>query len=798
MTTVSCPPMSRRFGVGISCVTGAMLLTQLLLTRIFSVTLWYHLAFFVISLAFLGTSAGGVAVSLFPRLSGNRSTERLGWYAVALGVAIAVGCWSYLHIRFAPTGIGLGNMARLAATAVVVGLPFFFGGVIVALALATYTDCAGRLYSFDLCGAGLACVLTVPLLGVVSAPTATLAAATLAAIGALLFGWPYPRIRLTAALCTAGLATLGLTNGSTNLLSIRFTKGRSEQPPLYSGWNSFSRISVTPGSPDLHSWGLSDTYTGPKVPQLFLYIDAEANTPITQFSGDLNAVRYVRYDVTSLGYQLFERPHALIIGPGGGRDILTALSFGSPQIEAVEINPLIVDVVNKRYGDFSGHLYDHPAVHLTIDEGRSFIRRSPDSYDLIQLSLVDTWAATSAGAYALSESYLYTVEAFQDYLQRLRPGGVLSVSRYIGPETHRLVAIARQAMERDGIERPADSLFLASQKLVTTVLMKKGAFTAAEIARLVDATKQLRFTPGYVPGHEDLSQLRITQELRYANPASLYHIDSYDVSPTTDDRPFFFFFFSPRDILAGARDARGQFFNNQANFILASVIAVATVATLGAVLLPLFVMRRSALTSTWGWATIITYFGCLGAGYIIIEIQLLQRFILFLGKPVYSLTVVLFSLLVSSGLGSFTVGRLFTAGYRRRHFIGIIAALAAGLTASAYIYPALLTSCIGLPTAARVAVSLALITPLGFLMGMPFSSALQLMGKQRAQIVPWVFGINGAMSVLGSSAALLIAIAFGFRIVTLIGAALYAGAALLMANRSAWTAPSTVEARPGD
>jgi len=219
-----------------------------------------------------------------PRLSGNRSTKRLGWYAIALGVAIAVGCWSYLQIRFAPTGVGLSNMARLVATAVVVGLPFFFGGVIVALALATYTDCAGRLYFFDLFGAGLACILTVPLLGVVSAPTATLAV-----IGALLLGWPYPRIRLAAALCTAGLATLALTNGSTNLMSIRFTKGRDETPPLYSGWNSFSRISVTPGGPTLHSWGLSDTYTGPKVPQLFLYIDAEANTPITQFSGDLNA-----------------------------------------------------------------------------------------------------------------------------------------------------------------------------------------------------------------------------------------------------------------------------------------------------------------------------------------------------------------------------------------------------------------------------------------------------------------------------------------------------------------------------
>lgn len=781
--------MSRRFGVGISCVTGAMLLTQLLLTRIFSVVLWYHLAFFVISLAFLGTSAGAVAVALVPRLAGSRVQERLAWYALGLSAAICVGLWSFLHIRFAPEALKLGTMARLVATALLIGSPFAFGGIVVALALAQYAESAGRLYFFDLIGASLACMVTVPLLALVSAPTGVLVAAAVAAIGAVLLGWPYRQTRAATLACAVGLTALVATNESTALLSIRFTKGREEAPLLYSGWNSFSRISVTAGGAKLHSWGLSDAYHGPIVPQLFLYIDAEANTPITQFTGDLDAVRYVRYDVTGLAYRLLERPRVLIVGPGGGRDMLTALSFGSPHIDAVEINPLIVDVVNRRFGDFSGHLYDHPAIHVTLDEGRSFIRRSPDAYDLIQLSLVDTWAATAAGAYALSESYLYTVEAFRDYLHHLRTGGILSVSRYIGPETHRLIAIAREAMETDGEEQAAGSLVVVNKNLINTLLIKRGAFTSSEVQTLIDTSNQLGFATVYIPGRDDLSHGPIMRQLRAKPTDSLYRMGDYDVSPTHDDRPFFFFFFSPRDLIAGARAARGQFFNNQANFILACVVGVATVATLGSVLLPLTVMRAAALTSIRGWPTIISYFACLGAGFILIEIQLLQRFILFLGKPVYSLTVVLFSLLIASGLGSYAAGKFIRAGGTRPHLVSAIALLAASLTASAYLYPMLLTHWIGLPVAVRVVLSVMLIIPVGFLMGIPFPSALQLMGERRARMVPWVFGINGAMSVFGSSASLLIAITWGFRTVTLAGAALYMAAALLMSVRHAWDLP---------
>jgi hypothetical protein len=771
---------------GVALISASLLITELSLTRIFSVTMYYHFAFMAISVALFGLSASGVYVFLMRERWRDAPTERLlVRHSVAFTVATAGALAALAHLRvgltYTPT-----NIALMGLTYLLSALPFFFGGSAISIAITRVSRRVNAIYAADLLGAGLGCLVLMPALNVIGAPNAVLFAGIAGGLGAAFFFQNSLVARRHIIL--NGLAASVVAGLFNPLWSVSTTKGHENHAVLFSKWNSFSRIGVY--DQPYGAWSLSDKYTGPLPDTHLMDIDSAAGTQIIKFNGDLKAVSYLQYELTALGYRLFDRGfNALVIGTGGGRDLLSALVFGAASIDGVEINPIIVnDVMRNKFRDYSGGVYDRPEVHVTVEDGRSFVRRSTKRYDIIQASLVDTWAATAAGAYALSENSLYTTEAFEDYLDHLTDRGVLSVSRWVF-DGLRLISLAQEAGARRGWD-PADRLAIVQQDKVATFLLKKTPYTPAEIDTIAKAASDLGFAVLYLPGRttphygdtrDDYSRLLHAPDRR-----AFYDHYPLDVTPTTDDRPFFFnttrlrnhSFVAPFARAIGLATERAV---NPGAWATGGLTALLVLLGISALLIVLFVLGPLAITSRAalgrGWLASLAYFGCLGGAFMLIEVALLQRFVLLLGHPVYSLTVTLFSLLVGTGLGSMLSRRVPDASVRRAAVLACLAVVAIGIL-WATVLPSLVRAAIASALGVRIAIAVALMLPAGMVMGMPLPAGVRLLAERQPQLIPWAWGLNGALSVLGATLAVFIAMNWGFSVTLLCGAALYAAAAL--------------------
>jgi hypothetical protein len=521
-------------------------------------------------------------------------------------------------------------------------------------------------------------------------------------------------------------------------------------------------------------------------------IDASASTPILKGSGNVADAAYLRYELTAVAYHLAERPGgftALVIGPGGGRDVISALIFGARRVEGVEINPLIVrDVMLGQFREYSGNLYGDPRVSVHVEDGRSYVRRTPERFDVIQASLVDTWAATAAGAYTLTENSLYTVEAFGDYLDHLTPDGVLTITRWMN-DGLRLVSLAQEACARRGLD-PKRHLAIVRHDNVATFMLKRSPFTATDVQRLQRVSGELGFTLLYAPGAPAPSGSAPEKELASGASAADYRdlitgpdpaafIAAYplDISATTDDRPFFFHATRLRDQFDLSYWRTGLFSHGLSALLMLFGISASLVL--------LFIVGPLALGGERpgrGWARWLGYFGALGAGFMLIEVALLQHFVLLLGHPVYSLTVTLFSLLLGTGLGSLLSRRV--APERVGRFtcfaLATVALLAA---AAAFGLPRIVDFAIPWPLAARILVAATVLVPFGVLLGTALPGGMRLLDRTRPQIVAWGWGINGAFSVIGATLAIFIAMNWGFAITLLTGAAVYLLAAAILSVR---------------
>ena len=779
-------------------------MTELSLTRIFSVTMYYHFAFMAISIALFGLSASGVYVFLLQERWRRVSTERLlASHAFAFGVgtllALAVLVRMRVDLTYAPS-----NIARMSAMYLLSALPFFAGGATISIAISRLSANVNAVYAADLLGAGAGCLLLMPALNNFGGPGAIVASAVLGMLAIpLLGGAQLPWRTSAAALSFAGAALLAAYAGA---FHVSTTKGHERDRVLFSKWNSFSRIGVYEASSS--AWSLSDRYRGPLPEVRLMDIDSAAATQIIKFSGDLADVSYLRYELTALGYHLFGRPgaaphlpfHALVIGTGGGRDLLSALVFGAASVDGVEINPIIVnDVMRGRFRDYSGGVYDRANVNVTVEDGRSFVRRSSRQYDVIQASLVDTWAATAAGAYALSENSLYTVEAFDDYLNHLSDRGVLSISRWVF-DGLRLISLAQEAGARRGWN-PTDRLAIIQQDKVATFLLKKTPFTPEETRTLADTAAQLGFTVMYLPGYPvpsfGDSRDQYARLLLSPDRHAFYDSFALDVAPTTDDRPFFFhttrlrnhWSVAPVLRLFGADVERAD---NPGSWGTGGLTALLMLLAISSLLILLFILGPLAVTSRGalraGWMRALGYFACLGGAFMLIEVALLQRFVLLLGHPVYSLTVTLFSLLLGTGLGS-VLSRRVAADHVRR--AAMIACIAVGLIALLWgsILPPIVQAAVGWPIALRIALAVALMTPAGMVMGVPLPAGVRLLAATQPELIAWAWGMNGALSVLGATLAVFIAMNWGFSITLLCGAVIYAVAAALISRDAASPQP---------
>jgi spermidine synthase len=795
---------------GTALVSFASLLLELALTRLFSVVLYYHFAFLAISLAMLGLGVGGVFAYLRRDWLAGRPFRKLASSICAFNAAyILVALFITLHSSVT-LELEIFNLMRLAEIYLLAGIPFFFTGLLFSVMFARETKDVTRLYGADLAGGAVACMAVVPLLNMLGGPNVVICAALVMMVAAGIWA-ETPGHRKGAMCVSLLLVAMIAANHSERFIDVVYGKGRLVAGPQteFSQWNAISRIEV-------------DNFTEGKA----ILIDADAATAI--MSAD-------PHDPKSITITNLLRPHGdyAIIGPGGGTDVLGAVAAGSPNVTGIEINPIIANTIMRgRYAEYAHHLYDLPQVHIHVSEGRSWIRSSEDKYDVIQMTLVDTWASTSAGAFALSENNLYTVEAFREYFDHLKPDGLIAVTRWEFARPREALRVVSQAIEmlrRAGIEDARAYLMVVANQQPdqagtrVTVLVKKTPFTHEEertVLQQVRADSDLYplYTPnvysnsaevavcgsGSLPSsggnciEADLARLaadrrapsetmepfqrlinlpwRTTAAGRESSPRGDFIRDyPFEIAPVTDNNPFFFFTFKTgsavRGLIGSTTQGSIDWKNNLGVAVLWMMLIISVVAVLGFLIGPLALheaAHRPPLTP-------LLYFVAIGLGYILVEIALIQRFVLFLGHPTYAMTVVVFLMLLSGGAGSVASKRWLHKTSSAR---GVLWTIAGIVTLYVLFLHALLAILVALPFAAKLMLSGALLVPLGLLMGMPFPTGLReiatfgnrLTGETseqfskpvtRSSTIEWAWALNAASSVLGSVLAIVVALHFG-------------------------------------
>ena len=803
---------TRAVMLAVALVSFASLLLELALTRLFSVVLFYHFAFFAISVALLGLGSGGVFAHIRREWLERFDTRALGARLCLLNsIFILASVEVVLHtpVSLEVTGRNFGKLTIIYLAAAV---PFFLTGLLFSVLFARSTNAISQLYGADLAGGASACLAVVPLLNLVGAPNALLLASAAMALASAMWA-AETRLRKIAYALAAVFVVLAAANYSGKLVDVIYAKGAYRDPRWveYARWNAISRIEV-------------NTQLGGR----YVVIDADATTaimntdprnwdhdgaPTPTHTGlpakpGFNWKKSLMAAAPSVANVLRPQGEFAIIGPGGGVDVMRAVANGSPSVTGIEINPIIVNnVMRGRYADYSFHLYDLPQVHIHVQDGRSYIRSSREKYDVVQMTLVDTWASTAAGAFALSENNLYTVEAFREYFDHLKPDGMIAITRWEFKQPREALRVVSQAIEslhQIGVANPKDHFVIIADGNLdedgrpVLVLAKKSPFTPEEYAAVANHVRnnpnlvwlnpakhqddwcgpnvQCMIPPEVqkvIPSPTPLAPLppaaAAFQKLIDSNdPARFAQSYAYNVAPVNDSAPFFFFTLKTKYVIENILAGTGRGMDWRINLgvvVLGMLLIISMLAVLAFLILPLALHRHGGSDSHRTGLLPLLYFIAVGFGYILVEISLIQRFVLFLGHPTYALTVVVFLLLLSSGIGSVAARRWVSGSGRVLPLLGLIAGL---ILLDVLVLPRLLAAAIGLPFVFKLMLSGLVLAPLGFLMGMPFPSGLRLV-----RTVEWAWALNAAASVLGSVMAMIIAIHYGLTATLLCAAVAY-------------------------
>ncbi len=790
MTRAPAPPLA-----AVALLSAAALGYEVLLLRLFSIVQWHHFAYMIISLALLGYGVSGTVLALLGERAG-RHFETLFMAAASLFGAAAVGCFlAAQRVPFNPLELlwDASQPARLAAIYLVLAVPFLFAATGIGLAFVRFRDRIGRVYGADLLGAGGGALGVLGLL-FVAMPMDALSvigalgpvAAALAAGQARRWGPMVAAAALAAGLAVLPAGTLGITpyKGLSQTLETAGARVLSESSsPL-----GLLTVVDSPRIPFRHAPGLSLASPVGPPEQLGVFTDGDAYAAINRSDPGGPPPGHFAYLTSALPYALRQDPRVLVLGAGVGGDVLQALGQGAAAVDAVEINRQMADLVRGTYAEFAGRPFDRPGVRLHIAEARGFVTASGGGYDIIQVALLDAFGSASAGLHALNESYLYTVEALGLYLDRLADGGLLAVTRWVKLPPRdglKLLATAAAALRRAGIEEPGRHLALIRGWKTSTLLVRDGPFTAAEAAAVRRFCVERSFDLAWLPDMTADEANRFTvldQPYFFDGATALLGPDAasftdrykYDIRPATDDRPYFFNAFKWRLLpeLTALRGRGGLGLLEWGYPVLVATLAQAAVAAVLLIAVPLWLTRRAAAGHA-GRGRVLVYFLGLGFAFLFVEMAFIQKFILFLNHPIYAAAAVLSAFLVFAGLGSLVSARL--PGRNPAAFA--IAAIAMIALTSVFVLPPILAELAAIPLPARFAVSMALIAPLAFCMGMPFPAGLARLGQGAPALIPWAWAINGCASVLGAVLATVIAIEVGFTAVILAAVALYGVAA---------------------
>jgi hypothetical protein len=744
----------------LACVSAATLMYEIALTRLLSVVAWYYLAFVAISTAMLGLTAGALFVQLRPRLfPAEKVLERMGGACAGMGALLPVCLVTLLAV---PIGIShsVQTFFSFLLFCGVAAVPFAFSGVVICLGLTQGGPHIGRLYAADLGGAALGSLAGVLLLQAVDASSAVFVIAGLLLVAAAglasAAGQAKRRHRLLAA--ALGLVAAGALNarGAHGVQPI-WAKDRLDDRTdiAFEKWNAISRVRVgrsAMGPP--HLWGPSPLAPPTVLERSELTIDNDASTVIQRFDGRAESVRQLAYDVTSIGALLRAGSgDAVIVGVGGGRDVLNAWGAGFQHIVGLEVNPLVLDAPLVWLRDYA-NLHRVPGVELHAAEARSWLATTDRRFDLLQASMVDTWAATSAGAMSLTENGLYTVEAWRLFLDRLKPGGIIAFSRWYEPpelyQTRRLVSVAAAALLENGVGNTVDHVAVVGSGRVATVLVSREPFSPEDRQRLEGLVAQLRFEPLVSPGR-GARDPAMAAALAARSVRELAGLGEGAVSyaPTWDRSPYFFNAVPLRRLLQALSDDL-VIGSVRATLVLLCFSAAAAVLAALTLLLPAWRASSGGAGSLAAGAHV----ALLGIAFMLLELGAMQQLSLLLGHPAYSLVVVLGVLLVASGLGSLASERLPARGPWRR-----APALLSGAVVLLYALGSegLVASSMGLPFASRVALSVGLLFPVGLALGSCLPVAFRSARSAGLEaLLPWLWAVNGACSVLASFLAVLV------------------------------------------
>jgi hypothetical protein len=765
----------------VGLIAGSTLALQVLVTRVFAAVLYYHFGFMAISLALLGVGGGAILIYVRPAWFERASLERTlaRWsilYAGLLVLAIA------LIVRLDYT---LGDeisgqfVFNLAAACILAALPLLAAGIVIALAVRGYAASIGRVYAFDLAGAGLGAAAVVPIMWIVDVPTMIVALALVAALAALLFAGVQRPERNLALGAMGAAALVVVLAGTTSAFYLPPLGG----DPEAERWTPLNRVLGYLPARELRNGNVVyDRNFGEIIPY-------SGSGPVPDWS-------LLQEGGQSIGYSLTRGGDSIVIGGGGGRDILTALYGGSGSVDVVELNRGIRDVVDDELGDFSGSPYSLPKVNTLIGDGRSRLAESDRMYDQIQIGYVDTFSPSGAQAFALTENNLYTVEAFDEYFDHLKPGGVLNLARPVehnGEEALRATVLALESLREYGVENPERNVVVLYGDYVTpfrgfdyaTILVKLDPFTSAEMAQIRRLAKTrttgIAFAPGG-PYRDAWAKLEAAE-----SPIAFCEGYRLNVCPNTDDEPFFFNMKRLKDL--GGESASGSIGVPDPLLVLLITLAILGGLAALAFVVPLALVNREGRPTVGA----LGFFAAIGLGFLILEVVLIQRFVLFLGFPTYSLSVVLFALLVFTGAGSLLSTRL--GSDPRRVLMTSLAVTALLIAASAYGLQPLLRALIDLPFTARLVLTVLILAPLGLTLGMAMPIGLIRLQRLHPDGVPWAWGINGIASVVASVLAIAVAITFGFAITTLVALACYL-AALAHAAFGRWPDAEDAPERP--
>jgi hypothetical protein len=768
------------FLAGLALTTGASLALEVLDTRLLSVITWYSLAFLVIAMGLFGLTAGALRVYLNPEEFGPENlAASLSRYAQWFAFAVPASLVLLLVLPLATAPV-FTTIVLFVVFSLVLALPFYPAGVVIAAALTRTTLPVGQVYAVDLFGAALGAPLVPWLLRALGGETALLFVGVVAQLASLAFA----SASRTETKGRSGLWSLAVLVGfvaanamTSHGLQPIWVKGRPDVQDFDAEmWNSHSRVrafrEIDAPAP---LWGGGSRCTPPVITHRIIEIDAAAGTAMYRAPFGIAHLDFLQCDVTDIANLLRPNGPAAIIGVGGSRDIQGALHAGHAPVYGIEFNERILELLEGPLGIPTGVPTD-PNVRLVHEEGRSFLSRTHEKFEVIQASLIDTWAATGAGAHALGENGLYTIEAWRTFLDRLTPSGVLTVSRW-SQETLRVASLATGTLLSRGVANPRLSMFLVATPMVVTVLVSPTQFSAEDVARIHGIADEEGFFVLAAPGEPAINEpiASVVDAKTQAELDRATYTPFADFRPPTDDRPYFFNVlpvesaWRPVPPVANMGVIEGNLLATR-TLVLAFLASVLLVTV--AILLPLW---RRARPQGSGGAPLyagLAYFTLIGVGFMIAEMTLLQRLSLVLGNPSYSLIVVVTSLVASTGLGSLVSDRL---PLTRAPYCYIYPTLIAVLLAlCAVLWPSFAVRVIGAGLVTRIVCAVLLTASLGVFFGVAFPTGLRFAKVKNPDEGPWFWGMNGVGSVLSSSLAVILAERYGLRAATLFGAGAYA------------------------